>query len=688
MLTQKLFSSVSRFFSPKLTPGTPVWYRARLTMFTSGVALLFYFFPELIFHLITPLDPISFSEALIILGGTASLLSGSLLARMGRVLPAIWFTVGGWTLDVLLDSLMGEGMRLGASLEIWLIFGLLIAFILLSFRQFVFFATAQTLLAWLAIWLWQRDSLDITSNMEIHLATVFLLGAGLWLREREQLQREEMALALRKQKEYLQEIVDSIQSPFYVVDVKDYRIRLANRAARATGLIEGATTCYALTHRRTEPCSGEEHPCPLQHVRNERRPYTTEHIHYRADGSTFYAEVHGYPLFDENGHVVQMVEHALDITERKRAEAEIRKLLQAVEHAASGVVITDPNGIIEYVNPTFERMTGYRRKEVIGQTPRLLKSGKNPPELYTELWRTILGGRVWQGELVNRRKDGSLYWEFQTIAPVMVNGRIANFVGIKIDITRQKELEQQLIEAKEAAEVASAFKSRLLANVSHDMRTPLGAILGYAELLRDGTYGPVNEQQQQILEMITRHVHRLTSFVSGMLIRAELESGKLRLQKRFFAPPELLKAVYPYQVLAEGKGLVFEQTIDPSLSAQLYGDPYWLEQILTNLVDNAIKYTDSGRIQVCLKRVDEAHWSIQVQDSGIGIPLEKQKQIFEPFHQVADISDARRSGAGLGLSIVKELAERLGGKIHLESSPGSGSTFSVILPFERFPNVS
>lgn len=681
------FSLFYHVFSPKLPPDTPEWHRARLTLAVSGLLLLFYFLPELLTHLIAPLDPVSLKETLLILSGTACLLLGFLLAKIGYVAPAVWFTVGGWALDVLLDTLFGEGMGWGASLEIWLIFGLLIAFLLLPLRQYLLFAAIQTIFAWLVTWLRQGE-MDITYNLEVHIATVAMLGLGLWLREHEQRQREEATDALRKQKAYLQDVIDSIQAPFYVIDVKDYRIRLTNRAAREMGLIEENTTCYALTHRRQEPCSGLEHPCPLQHVRNEREPYTTEHIHFHPDGATYYAEVHGYPLFDENGQVIQMVEYSLDITERKRTEAEIRKLQRAVEHAASGVIITNSQGIIEYVNPTFERMTGYRREEALGKTPALIKSGKHSPEFYAELWSTIQSGKVWQGELINRRKDGSYYWEFQTIAPVISNGQITHFVGIKLDITRQKELEQQLLEAKEAAEAASAFKSRLLANVSHDMRTPLGAILGYAEMLLEGAYGPINETQRLPLELIAHNAERLASFISGMLARAELESGKLRLQKRLFAPAELLKAISTHQFLAERKGLNFETKIDPSLPAQLYGDPYWLEQILINLTDNAIKYTERGGIQVRLQRTNESHWSMEVQDSGIGIPAGKQAEIFEPFTQIENDPQHRKQGVGLGLSIVKELVQRLGGKIQMDSTVGLGSTFTVILPIEEPPHAS
>ncbi len=678
-----LLAFLDRLLSPSsaLPKESSGWYRARLTMIISALTLAIYFVPEIILHLIVPQDQINWKETSIILVGFALTALGFVFARTRRYRRGIWLTLSGWTFDVLLDIATQEGFEWSIKLEIGLMLGLVMAFLLLGTRGYILFAIAQTA-ATAAVLSWRHVTLSpLNFNVQLHLEIIALLGLGVWLRQRDYYQRKQAQAALQAQKEYLQKVIDAVQSPFYVVDVHDYRIRLANRAARELGLTEEKVTCYALTHRRSEPCSGDEHPCPLQHVRFSREPYNTEHIHYHPDGSIYYAEVRGYPLFDDQGNVIQMVEYSMDITERKRAEAEIRKLQQAVKHAASGVAITDTEGVYEYVNPTFERMTGYSYHELIGKTPRLLKSGYHSPEFYAELWKTIKNGQVWQGEMINRRKDGSLYWHLQTIAPVQENGKITHFVAISLDITHIKELEKQLREAKEAAEQASAFKSRLMAGVSHDMRTPLGSIIGYAELLMSGTFGEVNEQQQHILQTIADSASRLSDFIRGMLTRAELESGKLRLQPRSFSPDELFKGLSTYEHVAQRKGLTFQMEIDPTLPDTLYADPYWLEQILINLVDNAIKYTSQGSVWVRLHRVDEKHWAMEVQDTGIGIPPELHERIFEAFEQGEALRHIQ--GVGLGLSIVKELVMRLGGEIRLQSAPGEGSTFKVIFPLEE-----
>ncbi len=495
-------------------------------------------------------------------------------------------------------------------------------------------------------------------------------------------QRKAAEAQIRQQQAFLQTVIDSIDAPFYVIDVKDYRILLANKAARAMGIMQ-ETTCYALTHQRATPCDGLEHPCPLQHVVAQHEPYTVEHIHYRPDGSPYYAEVHGYPLYDERGKVIQMVEYSLDITQRKEQEIELRKMYRATEQSASGIVITNAQGIIEYVNPAFTQMTGYRPEEAIGHSSNLLKSGKHDEAFYEEMWRTIEEkGEVWRGEIVNRRKDGSLYWEYQTISPIKdEQGRVTHYVAIKNDMTRRKELEEALQRSRDEALEASRLKTQLLGNVSHDMRTPLGAIVGYTEMLQTGFYGSLSEEQDKAIQAVGKSSRQLLDFVNDLLNQAQIESGKIVFRPRAFAPAHLLELIGADIALAQGQGLEIITEIDPSLPEKVIGDRYWVGQILRNLLSNAIKFTDEGHIRIALQRHGEKHWAIQVSDTGRGIPPEAQAYIFAAFRQV-DGSPSRRehTGSGLGLSIVKHLAELMQGEVQLHSEIGKGTTFTIVLP--------
>lgn len=674
MTMRSFFGRILSYKNVTADPGA--WFRARMTQVAAALLLLGYFLPETI----TIIKSREWDELWLVLSASLVLILAMWLARTGYHAWSGWLVVLAWTVDILLDAGLSERVNVD-TLSVMLILGLALAFLLLELRDYVFFAVAQLALAVIALSVRQVPVAEL--HISLHFLAAISLGIGVWLRMHARRERDVMQAALSEQAEYLQHVIDAVQAPFYAIDAKNYRIKLANRAARETGLLPDATTCYGLTHGLFSPCSGKEHPCPLQHVMQSREPFVTEHIHHRADGEPYYAEVHGYPVFNEKGEVVQMVEYSLDISERKKAEAEIRKLKRAVEFAASGVGITDPDGVFEYVNPAFEKITGYTRDELLGKTPNVLKSGRHSPEFYRELWNTVEAGQVWQGEMINRRKDGTFYWEFQTIAPVLENGKITHYIAIKMDISRQKQLEEELREAKENAEAASAMKSRLLANVSHDMRTPLGGIMGFAEMLLSGVYGEIRPEQAEPLKNIIESAQSLANFVNGMLTRAELESGKLKLQPHVFSPEDLLDVLSMHVQAAQRKGLQVEKEVDPRLPAQLYGDTYWLEQILVNLFDNAVKYTPAGKVTVRLQRVDESRWAMEVQDEGIGIAPELHEHIFNAFVQVDSGPGKQIEGIGLGLSIVRELANAMGGEIHLESSPGEGSRFTVIFPIEE-----
>ncbi|MCP4139966.1 MAG: PAS domain S-box protein [Chloroflexi bacterium] len=373
-----------------------------------------------------------------------------------------------------------------------------------------------------------------------------------------------------------------------------------------------------------------------------------------------------------------------DVTEQRKAEVSIRQLASAVEASASSILITDLDGRIEYVNPAFSLITGYGEEEVIGQKVEdIQKSGEHPEEFYETLNHIIESGQVWKGEVVNRRKDGSLYWESLVISSVKNDdGERTHRVQIKEDITRRKELEQALALAHEEALVASDMKTQLLANVSHDMRTPLGAILGYTEMLDAGVFAPLNAKQAEATRAIAVNTQKLLDFVSNLLSQAQIDTGKIILNPAAFVPQHLVDALGGELSLARTQGLSIETIIDPKLPEKIMGDSYWLGQILHNLLSNAIKFTpQEGEIKINLFKDNDISWALQVSDNGKGIPQEAQEYIFESFRQV-DGSPTRQAhtGSGLGLSIVSHLCRLMNGEIKLESEEGKGSIFTIFLP--------
>lgn len=243
------------------------------------------------------------------------------------------------------------------------------------------------------------------------------------------------------------------------------------------------------------------------------------------------------------------------------------------------------------------------------------------------------------------------------------------------------ERTSELAQARDDALAASRLKTELLAKVSHELRTPLGVILGFTEMMQLGIYGPLLDKQKQVTVEIIDSTHSLTSLVNELLDQAQLDAGRLKLNSNSFPLAELVEGTLSkINVLAQNKGLTITTTIAPNMPPTLIGDQARLQQILVNLVSNAIKFTQTGGIKVCFFQPDPIHWALQVSDTGSGIPPEAQAYIFEPFRQVDGSTTRKHGGVGLGLSIVKQLTSLMGGEITLESKVGQGSVFTVVLP--------
>jgi signal transduction histidine kinase len=208
----------------------------------------------------------------------------------------------------------------------------------------------------------------------------------------------------------------------------------------------------------------------------------------------------------------------------------------------------------------------------------------------------------------------------------------------------------------------------------------LNAILGYTEMLRAGSFGTLTSEQENATSEIYDSTNKLLVFINNLIGQAQIETGHILINTRSFNLQELIEDIRSTsQFWAKKKSLILSYDIDPQLPAAIKGDPYWLKQILLNLVNNALKFTDEGGVYIYLASLDETHWLLQVRDTGIGIPQEAYNRIFEAFQQVEN-TNRKISGSGLGLSIVRELVALMNGQINLESEEGKGSTFTITLP--------
>jgi PAS domain S-box-containing protein len=373
-----------------------------------------------------------------------------------------------------------------------------------------------------------------------------------------------------------------------------------------------------------------------------------------------------------------------NITQRKQAEAENARLIRCIEQVGESIVITDLDASILYVNPAFEKLTGYSRGEALGQNPRVLKSGRHSASFYQQMWDTLMGGETWSGELINRRKDGTLFQEEATISPIKnKDGRTTNFVAVKRDITLRKLAEAELEQAREKAEAANRAKSEFLANMSHEIRTPMNGVIGMTELALETD---LTEEQREFLGLVKSSADSLLSLINDILDFSRIEAGRLDIETIDFCLRDMLDdTVKALGLRAQQKGLELTCHVLPDVPEGLTGDPNRLRQVFVNLVGNAIKFTPQGEVVVLAeiqeKIGDEVVLHFSVKDTGVGIPLDKQQNIFDAFTQADNSMTRKFGGTGLGLSISTRLVNLMGGRIWVESEIGRGSTFHFTVRF-------
>ena len=401
-------------------------------------------------------------------------------------------------------------------------------------------------------------------------------------------------------------------------------------------------------------------------------------VRRRKDGALIVTSVLAYPIVIDGG-IVGFCGIYRDITEQKRTEETLNKLSRAVEQTAENIFITDREGRIEYVNPAFEELTEYSSAEVLGNTPRILKSGRQDPEFYTALWETIESGRPFRGTLINRKKSGKVYYEEKTITPVKDRqGKITNFISTGKDITDRMELEERLLQAQKLEAVG-----RLAGGVAHDFNNLLTAVIGYGELLasRLGSDDPLRQMAQEII----RGGQRGAALARQLLAF----SRKQVLQPRVIDLNDIILNIRNMleRLIPENIKLV---TRPGTAIGSVKADPGQIEQVIVNLVINARDAMPNGgalTIETLAVDLDNGYAfqplvhtrgryiMLAVSDTGVGMDSETQSHVFEPFFTTKE-----HGGSGLGLATVYGIVNQSGGTVWLYSELGQGTTVKVYLP--------
>ncbi|HPH22221.1 MAG TPA: ATP-binding protein, partial [Haliscomenobacter sp.] len=379
---------------------------------------------------------------------------------------------------------------------------------------------------------------------------------------------------------------------------------------------------------------------------------------------------------------------ARDITSLRTAGERLRKSEEKyrsiMENMELGLLEVDSEAKIIRAYPRFCEMVGYLEEDLVGKDPKALFAPQGFLDRAQQEEVKFLKGKsvIWEAPL--RKKNGSIIWTLINNTPIYNDqGALVGTLGIHLDITEQKILQVDLERARQEAEQARDAEKAFLANISHEIRNPINSIVGMTNLLYD-TY--LSEEQQEYVNTLKYSADLLHALVSDVLDISKIEQGKMEPQLEDFDFFEMAKAMCKtFEFRLSQRPIQFQCEVSPSVPQRFRSDSTFINQILINLMNNAFKFTEEGTIccSAKAKLIDQQQWiEFIVKDTGIGISPERLPFIFERFNQAGKANKVQRDGTGLGLPITKQLVELLGGNIHVQSIPGVGTTFTVLLPFE------
>ena len=364
--------------------------------------------------------------------------------------------------------------------------------------------------------------------------------------------------------------------------------------------------------------------------------------------------------------------------------ASVNQTMQDLEKAldkSSLVAFTDKNGIITYANEKFCKISKYSEEELIGQSHRILKSGYHSDEFYKNIWETISSGKIWDGDIKNKSKDGEFYWVRTTIVPFIGSlGTPEQYIAIRTDITKQKITEEKLETALEEIKNNELMKDEFASMVSHELKTPLTPIRGYCEMLRMKLAGPINKKQDEVLEKVEHNIDRLERLIGDVL-----DSQKLDMKKMIFSPTLFSTNEFMERIHEDLKSMASEKEVNlinnSKSNFELISDELRIRQVMDNLIRNALDFVPQkkGIIEIGVTEENDS-LIFYVKDNGIGISKENMDKLFTKFYQVDTSSRRKHGGTGLGLVICEGIVKGIGGKIWITSEVGKGTTVFFSIP--------
>jgi PAS domain S-box-containing protein len=520
--------------------------------------------------------------------------------------------------------------------------------------------------------------------VEISTTLVMIGGRELVIGlDRDITERKRIEASLAEEQYLLKALLDNVPEYIYFKDVESRFIRTSRAHAKAFGLSDPAHVIGKSDFDFFSEGHARQAYEDEQEIIRTGQPISKEERETWADRPDTWVLTTKMPLRDQRGKIIGTFGTSKDVTPQKRAETQLlneKMFLEALNrHSPVAIVVLDNDERIRSCNPAFEKLYGYSHDEVIGVKIDTLITTPETVAEAKEYTRRSLTGTV-HAISKRRRKDGSLVDVEISGVPVYLDDQKAGALAIYHDIS-------ELIRARQEAEQANRAKSEFLANMSHEIRTPMNGVIGMLELALDTQ---LTDEQRDYLQTALQSAETLLTLLNDILDFSKIEAGKLDLETINFDLRNVVEDVaYTLAKRAQDKGLEMACLVHPDLSSDLRGDPGRLRQILVNLVGNAIKFTHQGEIVVRAEPVEEngmyAKVHFSVQDTGVGIPRERQAAIFDRFTQADGSTTRKYGGSGLGLAICRQLVEAMGGQIGLESSPGVGSTFWFDVTFAKQP---
>ena len=397
-------------------------------------------------------------------------------------------------------------------------------------------------------------------------------------------------------------------------------------------------------------------------------------------GRARWIKVHGIPRFDAEGSFTGYRGTGTDITAAVEAAHRMHMLNRAVEQSPVSIVITDLRADIQYVNSKFLEVTGYTAEEALGRNPRILKSDRTPPEIYEAMWTALANGEKWEGELINRRKNGDLYWEMASIQPIQnIEGAVTNYLAIKSDITQQKHNEARMAELVEDLRRSNEELEQFAYVASHDLRQPLRMISGYLGMLQKMLANSLDDDARTFFGFAIDGAKRLDRMIIDLLEYSRIGRQAVP-QERIDLNEAMGDSLRHLEVAVAEVGA---EVTRPESMPTITGDRSELVRLFQNLIGNAIKYCAPGRKpKVGISCQDQGgYWVVAIQDNGIGIAKDDLQRVFGIFQRL--VTREQYEGTGIGLAVCRKIAEHHGGHIWVESELGVGSTFLVALPILR-----